>query len=450
MRKLLFVLSVLSSGCVGALQGGTIGGGGSRVNPYPPVVYDVVVCASAPIDGQCTQPIAGASVLGHGGDGYSAPKTTDANGYVLFTFGGPLPDSDVIVRAEGFVEARQHIDTVACGAGCHNFVVMSRDHVDPGMYTKEQLLKFRGALFTVKANHLDGSGFCDLPDGPRPHQPDNIAVFASYYYTKEQRQCVYQLWKERGYTHGPVGPFVDPGYHGQTPGIDFRQDNGEAAADVIQEVWDAGLIPVVFLTPDGWTVEQLRALDPIFKSPRWQKLLRVVVNGYEQQGTKYGWSNAQYVQYLSWEAETFPNAVRGLHTISDIEAPVGNGDDTSKPGMSNGECWARVVKYIHFWLHQSNALFTPDHVADNGKTDGENWLALWDRNNPYSFVTRFTKGTAGWPTVAADGNPLCVVPGEYRSYITWWQNAPEEVAREWGRHALELGACGFMDGGREP
>lgn len=323
-------------------------------------------------------------------------------------------------------------------------------HLDPATYSDEQLLKFRGALFTVKANHLaPATGFCDLPAGPRPHQPDNIAVFAAYYYTPEQRQCVYQLWKERGYTHGPIGPFIDPGYHGQTPPIDLRADGGAAVADLMQEVYDAGLIPVVFITPDGWTVEQLRTLEPILRSERWQHLVRVVVNGYEQQGSKYGWSNAQYVAYLSWLRDVFPNAKRGLHTIADIEAPVGNGDDTSRPGMSNGECWGRVTPLIHFWLHQSAALFTPNHMADNGQTDGANWLALWDKTNPYSFISRFGRGVAGWPTSSANGGPLCVTPGEYASFITWWQNQAEDVARDWGAKALAAGSCGFMDGGRE-
>lgn len=315
------------------------------------------------------------------------------------------------------------------------------DHVDPAVYTSEQLLAFRGSLFTVKA------GANQLPWGPRPNQPDNIAFFGANFYTPEQRKVVYQLWKDRGYTHGAIGPFIDPGYHGQNPPIDFRS-NPDAIADIIQEIWDNKLIPVIFLTPDGWTVDQLRTLEPIFKSDRWQKLCRVVVNGFEQQGSQYGWSNKQYVEYLSWVRDTFPNAVRGLHTVSDIEAPVGNGDDTSQPGMSNGECWGRVTPLIHFWLHQSNALFNPTHVDPNGdgRTDEAHWYDLWDKNNVHSLIRRFGSGTAGWPTFSANGGPMKVIAGEYLSFKVYWENWSEGLARAYGHKAVELGADGAMDG----
>lgn len=378
----------------------------------------------------------------------SAPSNAD--GYILWPMvTSGLSDTQVECTADNYLDFSEHRH-LSKGTQDEDFTpaTLKQAHVDPAKFTNAELLNFRGALFTVKANHLDGSGFCDLPGGPRPHQPDNIAVFAAYYYTPAQRQCVYQLYRERGYTHGPLGPFIDPGYHGEVPGIDFRADNGAAVMDLIQEVYDNGFIPVIFITPDGWTIDQLHTLDAIFAQPRFQKLARVVVNGYEQQGSKYGWSNQQYIQYLSWLRDTFPAAVRGLHTIADIEAPVGNGDDTSKPGMSNGECWGRVTVLIHFWLHQSEALFHPDHIADNGKTDGENWLLLWDRNNPYSFINRFGRGTAGWPTTSANGGPLVAVPGEYRSFVTWWQNEPEDIARQWGAKALAAGAPGYMDGGK--
>jgi hypothetical protein len=117
------VLAAVLASCTGALRGGTIGGGDPRPNLFPPAVFDVVVCAAEPVDGQCRQPVAGATVLAHLGDGTYAPSQapTNADGYVLFKLGGPLPDSDVIVTAAGYLEARRHIDTAAAG---HNFVVV--------------------------------------------------------------------------------------------------------------------------------------------------------------------------------------------------------------------------------------------------------------------------------------------------------------------------------------
>lgn len=325
-------------------------------------------------------------------------------------------------------------------------------HLDPATYSVDQLLRFRGSLFTVSE-----------PGIPTFNTPGHSIFFYSAGYSPADRQKVYAAWKARGYTHGPIGPFLDPGYHGQVPAMDFRQ-NPDAAADILEEVWDAGLIPIVFVIPDHagpeggwaeghvWSIEELKTLEPIYRSERWQKLCRVVVNGWELQGSKYGWSNAQYVEQLSWLADVFPSAVRGLHTIADIEAPVGNGDDTSQPGMGNGDCWARVAHLIHFWLHQSSALFTPDHVADNGRTDGQNWLALWDKNAPASFIRRFTDPTVygDWPkTCAFPDRGLTAIPGEYLSIEVYNGRATEAQARDWGHKALLAGATGFMDGGYE-
>jgi hypothetical protein len=416
------------------------------LRPLATFVYDV--------DGR---PISGAECsLQTAADVWTPAPASNGDGYVLWAeVPRSLTATAVRCTADTFLdyESSRFIDSDYLSN-----VVLTADHVDPARYTDAQLLHFRGSLFTVRA------GDCDLPWGPRPHQRDNVAFFGGYFYTKAQRQCVYALWKARGYTHGPVGPFIDPGYHDQTPGIDFRQDGGAAAADLIQEIWDAGLIPVVFVTPDGWTVQQLQTLEPIFRSPRWQRLVRVVVNGFEQQGSKYGWSNNTYVGHLSWLASVFPHAVRGLHTIADIEAPVGDGDETvpsrctpaqvdqRKCLSGNGDAWSRVTPYIHFWLHQSEALFHPQQVdpSGDGRTDGEHWVDLWTAGYPGSFVQRFGLGKSGWPTTSAGGTPLLPIPGEYLSYRVYWDtNFTEDMARDWGQKALRAGARGFMDGGRE-
>jgi len=323
-------------------------------------------------------------------------------------------------------------------------------HKDPADWTDAELLVIRGAL-NIKIT---------APYGPRPGQPDNMAsTNAPWIYTPEQRKAIRDGYKARGYTHGPVGPFVDPGYHGQIPGVDIRQPGAaDQIADLLQEFWDDGICPVVFIQVDGWTLGQMRTLEPVFRSDRWQRLCRVVCNGFEQQGSKYGWSNQDYINWLSWLRDVFPNAKRLLHTVDGIEAPVGNGDDTSKPGMSNGQCWSRVTPLIHGWLHQSSVLFPagvngalgPNHVDPNGdgRTDEAHWFDLWDASKPWSFTSRFRHGTAGWPTTSANGGPLKVYAGEYYSFALWWANASEDFARDHGQRAVQLGADGYFDGGR--
>lgn len=319
-----------------------------------------------------------------------------------------------------------------------------RAHKDPSSYSQDDLLKIRGSLFTVKAATSQW--------GPRPGQPDNVACLGFIpSYSEADRNLTIAAYKSRGYTHGPMGPFIDQGYHGQIPPIDFRDATVRAGIeDSIQWVWDQGIIPIIFITPDGWTVDQLRSLEPILRSEKWQRLCRIVCNGFEQQGSKYGWSNAQYIEYLTWLKDVFPTSVRLLHTISDIEAPVGNGDDTSKPGMSNGQCWARVTPLIHGWLHQSNALFDPRHVdpGGDGRTDEAHWYDLWDAAKASSLVSRFRQGVAGWPTTSASGSPLKVYAGEFLSFRVYWENWSEDLARDYGAKALSLGADGYLDGGR--
>lgn len=314
------------------------------------------------------------------------------------------------------------------------------EHQDPAAWSVERLLAIRGSL-TIKLN---------VPLGPRPNQDDNVAFTTGLWnYTPADQQRILQAYKARSYTHAPIGPFIDPGYHGQFNPIDFRADP-DRAAGYIEQIWDADICPVVFIQVDGWSIDEMRTLEPIFRSDRWQKLCRVVCNGFEQQGSVYGWSNATYVEWLSWLKSVFPNAIRHLHTISQIEAPVGAGDDTSKPGMSNGEAWGRVTPLIHGWLRQGDELFHPDHVdpSGDGRTDYAHWRDLWQTNVRGSLAARFRKGEAGWPTFSANGGPLKLYYGEGWSFDMYWENTSEEQGRTYGKEAVDLGADGAFDGWR--
>lgn len=305
-------------------------------------------------------------------------------------------------------------------------------HDAPPKPTREQMLKFRGALNIKSTSPFNLRGTAST-NGIWHTDTDTAAGIIGEY-------------KARGYTHGPVGPFIDAGYHGLVPPTDFRNDaERDTIIAAIRQVQKAGIMTPMFLTPDGWTVEQLRTIEPIFKEDIWQDLGAIVVNGFEQQGTRYGWSNAQYVEYLSWVKETFPNAVRGLHTVSTVEAPVGNGDDTRKPGMSLNECWGRLNGLIDFWLTQfdmwDNAWVHVDPDNPDGRTDLEHWYDLWDKTVPASFVNRFSEH-GSWP-LAKDIIPIA---GEFWSYGLVWHDLSEAQGRDIGAHAISLGAAGSFDG----
>lgn len=313
---------------------------------------------------------------------------------------------------------------------------LALDEPDFPVFSREAILKFRGSLnikpigIPMPPVNING---CISINGIW-HQPDDVV------------EGIFTEHLGRSYTHGPMGPFIDPGYHNLTPPTDFRIDSQRDKIEKsILNVMNHKIIPSLFITPDGWTVEQLRSLEGIFKSSIWQKLAQCVVNGFEQQGSQYGWSNSQYCEYGAWLREVFPNAVIGLHTISGIEAPVGNGDDTSKPGMSLNECWGRVAGYYDYWLTQFDVWdywwthvdpSNPDH-----RTDLQHWYDLWDANKASSFVQRFNaNGT--WPLA----KNLIPIAGEFWSYGLCWNNLPEEQGRSYGRHAIDIGAHGSFDG----
>lgn len=304
-------------------------------------------------------------------------------------------------------------------------------------FSFNELANVRGAL-NIKMN---------APFGLRPNQDDNTAsTNGGWNYSEDMQSHIIAEYKLRGYTHGPVGPFIDPGYHSIWPGVDFRNENERVQV----ENWlircnKAGLITPVFVSPDGWDVDRLRTLDFIFKTPLWQELCQFVVNGFEQQGSKYGWSNKRYVETALYLRETFPNAkIVALHTISKIEAPVGDGDDTSKPGMSNADCWKRIaLAGFNLWFYQDDMWGGKDQNIDptnpDGKTDLEHFVSLWDRNDKNSFVRRF--GPEGiWDS------DIIPIPGEFGSFGLVWNNEPESRYRTIGRRCINVGARGSFDG----
>ncbi len=299
--------------------------------------------------------------------------------------------------------------------------------------TTDALRKIRGSLFTARGA---------VPMGPRPNQPDNIISWGEYangHYQQDAADICFQVWAQRRYTHAAVGPFIDPGYHGQVPPFDFRADP-DAVVSRLETMLSRGIIPVGFIGPDNWTLDQMRTLEPIFRQPRWQAALKLIVPmGFEPSKDT---PNATYVDWFRWAGDVFPQALIYYHSPSDFDAP-GNNDDLT-PGTSKwigpAECWRRVAPYLHGFLGQygpfEHGPTHPDeqeHVIEFQKLFKDN---------------RFKTGYAGWPTFSKWGAhvPLDYHAAEYCSYSAWWQNLPESACRAWGDVAMGAGASGAFDG----
>lgn len=302
-------------------------------------------------------------------------------------------------------------------------------------WTSAQLRAIRGAIWPTRG---------PVQFGPRPGLEDNIIDSGCFGYSAQDVATARLRLGQRKYTHVQAGPFVDPGYHGQYPAIDFRNNPDQVLA-WLESWWAAGFAVVSFIGPDGWSTAQMRELEPIFAQPRWQAVCRQIV--------PYGWepsedtSNAQFVERFQWARRVFPNALQYIHLAADFDAP-GNNDDFT-PGqpkyIGHAEAWARVVPYLTGFLIQNG----PYGVAPaDDPTLATNFGNQFRGNVSGTLRDRFTNGYAGWPTTSAHGGPLDLVAAEETSYYAYWNNLPESVSLEWGALAMSAGADGFFDGGR--
>lgn len=302
----------------------------------------------------------------------------------------------------------------------------------------EERAKIRGAMWTARA---------PVSWGPRPYQNDNcicIDYFESFP-PNERLTIIDQYIGKRSYTHAPMGPLVDAGYHGQLPAQDWRNDP-TIYFDAAQQLEEAGCKVIHFLRPDEWcfgikwTVEDLkRELNPIFESGRAQSLMGIVCLGWEP-GPKYYYNNDWWVEMCGWMSQTFPNALRLIHMVSDCDAPVGQDDD--RKGISNGQGWANLASNIHGFLAQYG-----------GYVDGQSVDQFIPnlQNAVSDLKSRFKTGgpQKDWPRWSAWGSdqPIRVYAGEYAAFRDYWGNAPESDSILIGDAAMEAGADGFFDGG---
>jgi hypothetical protein len=330
---------------------------------------------------------------------------------------------------------------------------------DPSTMSLRQIAAIRGAMWTVRG---------PWRYGPRPGDPTNITALeyiysygdpygvgtpGSAFNLNHEQQGIINTYKGFGYTHCCFGPVTAQSYRGHYPDFLFNTpDTFERWLDWLQMFWDHELIPICFLHPDNWNLDQTRALyDPLIRNnPRAQRLMRCIVpSGWEP--AKYEWSSQTWASYMQWGHDLLPNALILCHTVPDVDAPGGTdaaGDDN---GKGNDSVWRRVAPTIHGWLHQASTFADPNTHGDPNhpnNTNYDNWAADFDRTVPYSFWNRFHTGYAGWPTNSLWGDePIYLYAGEYCSYWNYHDNRPYTEGVGWGDRAVTVGADGYLDSG---
>jgi hypothetical protein len=331
--------------------------------------------------------------------------------------------------------------------------------LDPATVSLRQVAALRGAMWTVRG---------PWQYGPRPGQPSNMTAL-EYIYSygdpynnralggafnlNDEQRAMMAAYLEDGYTHCCFGPVTAQSYHGEYP--DFFFDDPvtfDAWLDWLEMFWQHGIIPVCFLHPDNWDLDQTRALyDPLIaNNPRAQRLMRcIVASGWEP--AYYNWSAATWASYQQWGHDLLPDALILLHTVPDVDAPGGTDENGDDNGRGNDKVWHDVAPYIHGWLHQASSFEDPNTHGDPNvpaNTNYDNWAALFDASDEKSFYNRFHNGYAGWPTVSLWGDePLCLYSGEFCSYWNYHDNRPYDEGTAWGDRSVAVGADGYLDSG---
>lgn len=422
--------------------------------PEPPapamMSFDLNVCAADPVNNTCPQPLSAPAVFNiqQPGSFYHA-WFGNGDGYVLVTM-PVMASTRIVISAPGYVtRAIEGFDGQACNNGCHNIYRLDPDHVDPSTFDIHKLANIRGAMWP------QGPAGCSIPMGPRPGQADNIiATDFITEYDPPTQDCLISELRRRGYTHVVMGPIVDSdGYHGIYTPNDWRGANFERFLDAMQKFWDAGLAPIVFIHPDNWSLTQTQELTPLFTTARAQRLMRIVVpTGWEP--TRYGWSSCTWAAFAQWARQTWPNALVLIHTVGDVDAPVGTDNLCDDNGHPNGEGWTRVAPFVHGWLIQNGqdggAYRTGPAAQPQLATNfAAQFQADGEGANQHSIAWHFVNGVAGWPTFSAWGNtPILLYAGEQTSYTAFWQHITEPDREAWGNLCKQQPYCaGYLDGG---
>lgn len=316
---------------------------------------------------------------------------------------------------------------VVLASGVVALTVMVAAPADPEKVLLEELAAIRGAMWTARY---------PMTTGPRPGQPSNILALAAIGgESPALRDKALKAYASRGYTHGVIGAWQPGGmspYHEVYP---KQNPTFDQYLDLLQEFWNHGIKPVVFIKPDGWSCAQLESLTPHYQNPRAQRLVRIAVPG--------GWEPSkdttvdEWHCWLAWSSRVLPNALRLVHMEADAHGTP--------------ELWNRIAPLVHGYLAQNGGYVfggTEEPTAEFVKNFTDQF-----RLNPKpgngSLMDRFTWGYAGWPTSSAwgEGQRIRVYAAEYAAYGDFWWDWNERYARQLGDAAVRAGADGYLDGG---
>jgi hypothetical protein len=310
--------------------------------------------------------------------------------------------------------------------------------LDPASVSLEQLAAIRGAMWT--ARHA-------MRTGPRPAQPSNIlALPAIAAEPPDVRAAAWRAYTSRGYTHGVIGAWQPDGFSPYHDVYPQQRLSFDQYLDVLQEFWNNGVMPVVFIKPDGWSCGQLDSLTQYYSQPRAQRLVRIQVAGGWEPGKDT--ANAEWVCWLQWGRRVLPNALSLVHMEADVDVP-GNKQDQDSIGIAGS--WNRVAPLVHGYLVQ-NAGYVYGGNEQPTREFTRNFTDQF-RLNPKpgrgSLMDRFTWGYAGWPTSSAwgSGQRMRVYAAEYAAFANFWWDWDERFARQLGDAAMAAGADGYLDGG---
>lgn len=431
MRKLLQSIIVWS-----ALLAATACGGSLRLpahtTPTPPPETAPAPTASytiaAVVKDQNGALIRGASVVLEPGAVTYAPTNGDGFTTAQVPIGTYTLQADTeccgVVRSEPFT-VRDNA-TIA-------LVVTRPELPKPWLtITDAELRAWRGSISTT---------VMAIPCGPRPNQPNNVmftAEFGSSCWSPDDKARAIAAYGAKGWKHWPIGPVESRGYHDRYPDQNWI-DNPDGFADLLEQLWRSGKIPVLFLLPDTGFCADGREIDrecvetrltPFYKHPRIQELTRIVAKAWEPEYTF-----ADHVWASQWAARVFPHALWADHEPSGHSAPC-RGSELVEGGGSianEGACWAGIAPWTHLYLQQETWTFGGE--TGEGRAPLQQFLYnLWDTGH------RFEEGS--WP-MGAGGKPIKVVAYEYGSFHV--TNNPElaEQSARWGDAAIS--AEPFLD-----
>jgi hypothetical protein len=413
---------------------------------YPPVPPQAVLARiTFHVQDSNARPLADAILTSIGGPGpWRGGTDTDGNFVANLTAGHYV----ITTTKSGYTPRELPADLADPGTVV---IALESAGVDPSIIPLETLARIRGAMWTARLA---------IPFGPRPNQPSNILAMDFYEtYSPEDRKRMLEAYKARGYTHAVTGPIYDPtAYHGQFPASDFRGlDAFNRYLDAMQEWWDAGITPVHFIKPDGWNLEQLMELEPLYTSERAQRLLRIIVPaGWEP--VRYEWSSNTWAEFLKWGHRVMPNALILVHTVTDVDALVGTDERGDDNGKDNAEGWKRTAPYMHGWLTQLGGyVFMKDSHGNDMTRESPEFAAgleTFKRNmadyygGRTGLMARFHDGYAGWPKGSLWGPniPIKVYAAEFAAYVDYWKDWPEAEACALGDIAIRAGVDGVLDG----